>query len=381
MSARRTERLLNLVICLLSTRRVLSAQQIREMVPGYGPEDDEAFRRMFERDKEELRDLGIPLEVGSDSVWEDEQGYRIAARDYELPDIALTADEAAAVGLAARLWAQAGLAEAATSALMKLRAAGIEADTSGLGELEPHVEASEPGVRPAARRPARRQGGQLRLPAGPAAPVTKRTLDAWGVVSWRGRWYVVGHDRDREAVRVFRLSRIVGRVRTIGPVTTTSARRTSTCAASWRPRVRRAEPPSASATGRAATRRGDPAPAVGRARSTRAPTISGWDVATISYGDLQWLAQGVAGHADDVVALDPPELVSAVVAGCKAAAGHERLRRPAAATARAGALPAGPPRRPGRRRRRRCSASPRSSCAATSTWSSSAACPDTVRAT
>ena len=67
MSARRTERLLNLVICLLSTRRYLTAQQIREMVPGYGPDDDDAFRRMFERDKEELRDLGIPLEVGSDT--------------------------------------------------------------------------------------------------------------------------------------------------------------------------------------------------------------------------------------------------------------------------------------------------------------------------
>jgi predicted DNA-binding transcriptional regulator YafY len=46
----------------------------------------------------------------------------------------------------------------------------------------------------------------------------------------------------------------------------------------------------------------------------------GWDVVTISYGDLQWLAQGVAGHADDVVALDPPELVAAVVRRLRAAA-------------------------------------------------------------
>ncbi|HZE51352.1 MAG TPA: WYL domain-containing protein, partial [Jatrophihabitantaceae bacterium] len=64
MSRRKTERLLNLVVCLLATRRYLTAGQIRRAVPGY-PDSDEAFKRMFERDKEELRELGIPLEVGA----------------------------------------------------------------------------------------------------------------------------------------------------------------------------------------------------------------------------------------------------------------------------------------------------------------------------
>ena len=128
MSARKTERLLNLVLCLLATRRYLSVGQIRSAVPGYGEggADDEAFRRMFERDKEELRDLGIPLETGSHSVWDDDVGYRIARRNYELPDVHLEPDEAAALGLAARLWRSAGLAEATSSALLKLRAAGID---------------------------------------------------------------------------------------------------------------------------------------------------------------------------------------------------------------------------------------------------------------
>ncbi len=316
MSARRTERLLNLVICLLSTRRALSAQQIREMVPGYGPDDDEAFRRMFERDKEELRDLGIPLEVGSDSVWEDEQGYRIAARDYELPEIALSADEAAAVGLAARLWAQAGLAEAATSALMKLRAAGIEADTSTLGELEPHVEASEAAFEPLLDALHAGKAVSFDYRPGPAAAVTKRTLDAWGVVSWRGRWYVVGHDHDRDAVRVFRLSRIVGRVRLLGPVTTPrpdDVDLRSFVVTTFREPTQRRD-------ARVSLRPGAATQLRRWAASVEAGAgAGGWDVATISYGDVQWLAQGVAGHADDVVALDPPELVSAVVARLKAA--------------------------------------------------------------
>ena len=63
MSKRRTERLLSIVVLLLSSRRYLTAEQIRAAVSGY-PEEQESFKRMFERDKEELRDLGIPLETG-----------------------------------------------------------------------------------------------------------------------------------------------------------------------------------------------------------------------------------------------------------------------------------------------------------------------------
>src|SRR3954463_482223 len=131
MAARRAERLVNLVICLLSTRQFLTAERIRDVVPGYEGADgskatDEAFKRSFERDKAELRELGIPLETGRNSIFDTEDGYRIARKDFELPAISFTADEAAAVGLAARLWSTASLASEARAALIKLRAAGIE---------------------------------------------------------------------------------------------------------------------------------------------------------------------------------------------------------------------------------------------------------------
>ena len=101
MSRTRTERLVNLVICLLSTRRFLTAAQIAATVPGYehdpeDPRDHEAFQRKFERDKAELRELGVPLETGTASVFDTEPGYRIAHREYALPDILLSPDEAAA---------------------------------------------------------------------------------------------------------------------------------------------------------------------------------------------------------------------------------------------------------------------------------------------
>ena len=143
---RRTERLVNLVICLLATRRFLTAAQIAETVPGYehdrdDPRAHEAFQRKLERDKAELRALGVPLETGTDSVFDTEPGYRIARREYALPDISLEPDEAAVVGIAARLWQHAGLAAAASSGLAKLRAAGIEVDPQATLGVEPVVTA------------------------------------------------------------------------------------------------------------------------------------------------------------------------------------------------------------------------------------------------
>src|ERR1700741_67487 len=126
MSKRKTERLLGLVVCLLSSRRYLTADQIRQAVPGY-PEQDELFKRMFERDKEDLRDLGVPLETGTNHPFDTEPGYRITQQAYQLPELRLEADEAAVLGLAARVWRRAELAGAAAGALLKLRAAGIHA--------------------------------------------------------------------------------------------------------------------------------------------------------------------------------------------------------------------------------------------------------------
>src|SRR6201994_1590433 len=96
MAARRAERLVNLVICLLSTRQFLTAERIRAAVPGYEAADgsrstDEAFKRMFEGDKAELRDLGVPLETGRNSAFDAEDGYRITRREYELPPVSFDA--------------------------------------------------------------------------------------------------------------------------------------------------------------------------------------------------------------------------------------------------------------------------------------------------
>ena len=222
MAAKRAERLVNLVIALLGTRQYVSAAKIRDTVPGYEPDDgseraDEAFKRMFERDKAELREIGVPLETGRTSAFDTEDGYRIARADYELPEITLTGEEAAAVGLALRFWQSAQLAGAAQSALVKLRAAGVDVDLTRGIPIQPRLDAGEPAFEPcyAAARDRRVLGFDYRRPD--ATQASRRRVQPWGVVAWHGRWYLVGHDLDRQAPRVFRLSRVTGTPKATGP--------------------------------------------------------------------------------------------------------------------------------------------------------------------
>jgi Predicted transcriptional regulator len=215
MSKRKTERLLSLVVCLLSSQRYLTATQIRAAVPGY-PGSFDAFKRMFERDKEELRELGIPLDMGSNGPLDEELGYRIPRQRYVLPDIRLEPDEAAVLALAARVWRRAELAGAAAGALLKLRAAGVEAEETGQPGIEPRLT-GEAAFGPLWEAVRDRRPVTFAYRAVGRSEPQQRRLEPWGVVNRHGRWYVAGHDQVREAVRVFRLGRIEGRVEFSGP--------------------------------------------------------------------------------------------------------------------------------------------------------------------
>ena len=220
MSRKKLERQLNLAMCLMATTRFLSVDEIADLVPGYdrdaSSDGEGAFRRMFERDKSELRELGVPVQTGGVTGWDDEVGYRIERRDYALPDLHLTPEEAAALGLAARLWSSATLAEPSASAMRKLRAAGVDPMPPPAG-LEPRVAATEAAFEPclAAVREKRALRFDYRRPGQPQA--TGRSVHPWGVISLRGRWYLVGFDLDREESRVFRLSRMEGDIKASGP--------------------------------------------------------------------------------------------------------------------------------------------------------------------
>ncbi|HEX6873623.1 MAG TPA: YafY family protein [Micromonosporaceae bacterium] len=313
MSRTRTERLVNLVICLLSTRRFLTAAQIAATVPGYEHDENdlrehEAFQRKFERDKAELRDLGVPLETGTTSVFDTEAGYRIARRDYALPDIHLEPAETAAVGIAARLWQHAGLAAAATSGLLKLRAAGVDVDPHATLAVEPVVTV-DPAFGPlqAAARERREVRFDYRTPEDDAA--TTRHLQPWGVVSWRGRWYVVGHDLDREAVRCFRMSRIVGPVTAAGEPDAFAPPADVDLIS----HVARWSGPAEHAGQATVLIRPGRAAGVRRLAEQVTPGPDG-DRVVLRYADPDRFARWLVGYGSDVVVLGPDEVRKAIVA-------------------------------------------------------------------
>ena len=316
---------MNLVIALLSTRGYLTAERIRETVSGYADSpSDEAFSRMFERDKNELRDLGIPLETGKASSFDTTEGYRINREAYALPPVELTAEEAAAVAVATQLWESPEMVTAAQSALLKLRAAGVDVDAPESGVTI--STATLPGLRGSEEvlgvvLAAIDAGQAVTFPHRPSRsePYTNRTVEPWGVVTYRGRWYLVGHDRLRDATRTFRLSRIGADVKAVGPRGAVSR----PADVNLRDIVHRAVaewPPGPQAQVWVAEGR---ATALRRQAIATAPRILGvrpGDELTLDIGMAARLAREVASLGADAVVLEPASLREDVLARLKAAA-------------------------------------------------------------
>ncbi|MGY4712126.1 helix-turn-helix transcriptional regulator [Mycolicibacterium sp. CBM1] len=327
MATSKVERLMNLVIALLSTHGYITAERIRTSVAGYADSpSDEAFSRMFERDKNELRDLGIPLETGRVSSFDPSEGYRINRDAYALPDIELTPEEAAAVAVATQLWESPELITATQGALLKLRAAGVDVDPDAAVAITtasgpPGLRGSEDVLGNLLSAIDTGQPVQFRHRSLPTDPYTVRTVEPWGVVTARGRWYLVGHDRNRNATRTFRISRIGADVTTVGPPG--SVRRPE--GIDLRAIVDRAigEAPSGVkaavwvAEGRAMSLR-----RIGTV--TQARTVGGraGDVIEVDVGTRDRLAREIAGHAADALVLEPASLRDDVIARLTAQAGE-----------------------------------------------------------
>jgi proteasome accessory factor B len=314
MAPRKTERILNLTICLLVSGRFLSRSRIREAVEGYHDLSDAAFERTFERDKDELRALGVPIEVGSfDPLFDDEPGYRILPGEFELPPIDLDAEEASVVGVAARVWQHASMAEATLNAIAKLRAAGVEPDTSQLASLEPSVQASEPSFELLWNAVLDRSRVSFTYRDG-----SLRTLEPWGMTASKGRWYVIGRDVDRDATRMFKLSRISDaplRASRPGAYEVPADVDLRSLARSLGPREPTQQVLLALRAGTAPglRRRGHPA-------GTDLDLPSGFEVCTVAFSDLWSAAEEISRYAADVVVLEPAELRELVVRGLTAVA-------------------------------------------------------------
>jgi predicted DNA-binding transcriptional regulator YafY len=252
----RLERLVNLVVALMDTRRPLTREELRQRVGGYS-EDEDNFHRNFERDKDILRQMGIPLVAEPlDSLAPAAgTGYRIPRDLYELPDLGLDEDELMALSLAASAVALAGTGQAATTALWKLAgASGARTERAReVGGAAPLSTGAATGagagdsgvgvVRGAPRAPGAPAQVTVRAPVqGALADVSvdqavatlflavaerrvvrfvykgiARQVDPYRLSYRQGRWYLAGFDHGRDAERLFRADRIAGPVEAEDP--------------------------------------------------------------------------------------------------------------------------------------------------------------------
>ena len=320
MAAEKSERLLNLLIMLLMQRRYIAKDRVREIL--YPDSSDEAFERMFERDKDDLRSLGVPIEVGQlDAYFDDEPGYRVLPDELQLPQVELTAEEAQVVALATKVWEHARLAEATSHAVRKLSAAGVPVDVGALDLVEPRLRADEPAFDAFWEAARDRQVVTFDYQR-PGATPTRRTLEPWGVVRYSGRWYAVGRDRDRDAERIFRLSRVRGSAETVGEPGAFAV----PPGVDIRDVTRRlvpAPPPTAPATLLARTGTGHRLRrAADRVQAGVAGPdgSTGWDRLHLDAAHAD-LASDVLGHGADVVVEAPAELRDEVVRRLRGLAG------------------------------------------------------------
>ncbi len=315
MAKMKAERLLNLVIALLNASRFRDVNWIREHVDGYdssgGEENRENFFRMFERDKGELRDLGIPLQTNADGA------YRIPPGEFALPEMSFTPAETAALALAGRLWETTVLAEAGSGAIRKLTDATVSgsdvaetvtADTVTL--LQPRVRTSDPAFAPLYAAVQARRVVTFDYRKGTTQTPDRRRFQPWGLVSWKGRWYVVGFDEQRQAQRTFRLSRIASEVVPVGragavkvppDLDLMSIVMNSVPAEVPRVAVLRLADGTAAGLRRTAT------------ELATDPDHPGFDRVQIQMDHLWDTARTITGLGPDAVVESPPDLVHAVV--------------------------------------------------------------------
>ncbi|MDQ0725506.1 YafY family protein [Microbacterium sp. W4I20] len=215
------ERLTNLVVALMATEIGLTKQQILDNVSGYRQRADagtrsDALEKMFERDKEELRSLGVPIEtIGDQADPNDlrEARYRIPQAEYDLPsDIEFTPAELAVLRLAGSVWSAESASGDAQSGVRKIRALGIDGDEPIIG-FAPRITARDAAFSPLQEAIEKSRIVVFEyLKPGEAVP-RRRSIRPLALVDYEARWHVFGIDVDVEEDRMFLLSRIVGEVK------------------------------------------------------------------------------------------------------------------------------------------------------------------------
>ena len=209
--SRKIERLINLTIALLATKRYLTKSEIFRTVEGYEG-SAETKERMFERDKDDLRSLGISIDVGSfDPLFNDEAGYRIKSDNYQLNLGEITPTEISLLSLAADAWQGAALADAAQNAILKLSSIGVPADPIDIPGLSPKLSNSSKDLETITAAIGNSDFLVFDYLTTDLL-AEQRTIIPIALSNKAGFWYVSGVDHDVQEVRTFRFDRVMGSI-------------------------------------------------------------------------------------------------------------------------------------------------------------------------
>jgi proteasome accessory factor B len=303
MVSRKNERLVNLTIALLATKRYLTKNEIFRNIEGYEG-SAEAKERMFERDKDDLRKLGIQIEVGGlDPLFDDEAGYRIRPESYALSLRDLTPTQVTLLSLAAQAWQDAAFTDLSQQALRKLTSIGLDTDSSQLPVMAPRLVGADENLRgalDALTSLTTIEFDYLNI----QGIAQKRQLQVYGVQARKSNWYLIGLDTEKNAIRNFRVDRIQGGVDLIG--------KSQSYVIPPSFEITELEPAIATPLAVLQVR-----PGAGyqlRRLATTVETADDWDVLELPIFDLDFITSLVLWHGEDVMVSSPPQLRSAVMA-------------------------------------------------------------------
>jgi proteasome accessory factor B len=317
------ERLFSLVLALLATENGLTKNEILSTVQGYRQRyknggDNANLERQFERDKDDIRELGVPLETvdsPGDAGNNQTLRYRIPRGAYELPhDITFSSDETTLLNLAAMVWREGSLSGESRRALLKLRSLGVAADEPVIG-YAPRVRLRDAAFDPL--NAALERHVVVRFPyLKPGEEESReREIVPLALVQYQGRWHLSGEETDFGSQvagthKMFLLRRIVGAVTAGATVPAREGDQAALALAGleeiWERSVAEVEVLcDTDASTRLANRRGTEEVAVAADASTKRLRLH--------YVDDAILADDLAGFGPEVLVLSPPEVRDAVI--------------------------------------------------------------------
>ena len=306
MVSRKSERLINLTIALLATKRFITKSEIFKTIDGYEG-SSESKERMFERDKDDLRSLGIEIEVGSfDPLFNDEAGYRIKQERYQLDLGDITALEVSLLSLAAQAWQGASLDDAAQRALVKLNSLGIAVDEENISDSTPFFTDGGLDLPIITRAIAEHQILEFTYRNYELSEEVRRVVPI-GLSTRSGFWYFTGVDQSIEEIRTFRFDRVIGSfIVKKGPKDFETPENFDSQRIFERDIATQAVIDIRLGKGTSL-----------RALASSTKSIGEWDQVQIPILDMRTLSALILWHGDDVYVHSPIELREIIIAGLK----------------------------------------------------------------